>query len=72
MMTEKQTIEADLETMFGCDSRQCVPEYECVEGYDTGIKCVQRRVAVGVQPIGFCKCVQMTRFEDICLPISST
>lgn len=71
-ITEKMAGDAAPENMMDCDTRKCVPEYECVKGYDTGTKCVQRRVAVGVQPIGYGKCVQMKRYEDIYVPISST
>lgn len=72
MMTGKQEANAEPETMFDCDTRQCVPEYECVDGYDTGIRCALRRVAVGVQPIGYGMRVQMKRYEDIYLPVMST
>lgn len=72
MMTGKQAANAEVDAMFDCDTRQCVAEYECVDGYDTGMRCTKRRVAVGVQPIGYGKCVQMKRYEDIYVPVMST
>lgn len=71
-LTGKPAVDASAESMLDCNTHQCLPEYECVEGYDTGIKCELRRVAAGVQPIGYGKCVQMKRHADIYLPISST
>lgn len=71
-MIENQTIEADPEMNFGLGSRQCAPENDCVEGYDTGIKYEQRWVAVGVQFLSYGKCVQIKQCEGIYPWILST